>query len=290
MTPGGPEARKLVTMPPDPVSRPRQRYLRVSVRGLIVLVLVIGAGLGWIVHQAHVQRDAVAAIERAGGSVSYNWRWTDGKLVQGATRRPPNWLADFIGVDYVYHVTRVMFSSPPATSAETIVQIGRLTQLELLFLHDSILSDADLAHLGRLKCLTDLNLSNDRIPDTALARLKGLRRLRTLGLHGSYINDAGLAHLNGHVSLESLVLSNTEITDAGLVQLRRLRNLTDLDLSGTHITDAGLVHLKGLVKLRSLDVSGTQVTNSGLAHLKGLPNLRGSISSTPRSPTLGSMR
>ena len=36
-------------------------------RGLIVFVIVIGAGLGWIVHQAHVQRDAVEAIKKAGG-------------------------------------------------------------------------------------------------------------------------------------------------------------------------------------------------------------------------------
>ncbi len=51
-------------MSSGPVSRPWQRFLRFSVRGLIVLVLVIGAGLGWIVRSAQVQREAVAAIER----------------------------------------------------------------------------------------------------------------------------------------------------------------------------------------------------------------------------------
>jgi hypothetical protein len=57
------------TMPADPIPRPWRRFLRFSVRGLIVLVLVVGAGLGWIVHPAHVQRDAVAAITMAGGLV-----------------------------------------------------------------------------------------------------------------------------------------------------------------------------------------------------------------------------
>jgi hypothetical protein len=61
-----------------PVSRPWRRYLRFSVRGLIVLVLVIGAGLGWIVRSARMQREAVAAIKNAGGSVSYDWRWSNG--------------------------------------------------------------------------------------------------------------------------------------------------------------------------------------------------------------------
>ena len=251
-----------------------RRYLRFSMRGLIVVVLLIGGWLGWIVRSARIQREAVAAIEKAGGSVTYNWQWTDGKLVPGARRRKPSWLADFIGVDYVYHVTRVIFSSPPPTSAGAISQIGRLTGLEFLVLHDSILSDADLAHLGWLTRLTDLDLTNDRIPDAGLARLKGLRRLRTLVLHGTYINDAELAHLNGLVSLKYLVLSNTEITDAGLVQLQRLRNVTDLDLSGTHISDAGLAHVKCLTNLLRLKLSGTLVTDAGTTALtQALPSL-----------------
>ena len=48
----------------DPVPHTWRRFLRFSVRGLLVLVLVIGAGLGWIVRQAHVQRDAVAALAK----------------------------------------------------------------------------------------------------------------------------------------------------------------------------------------------------------------------------------
>jgi hypothetical protein len=47
-----------------------RRRLRISVRGLIVLVLIIGAELGWIVQGARIQREAVAAIRRDGGVVS----------------------------------------------------------------------------------------------------------------------------------------------------------------------------------------------------------------------------
>ena len=35
-------------MPAEPGLHPWRKYLRFSVRGLIVFVLVIGAGLGWI--------------------------------------------------------------------------------------------------------------------------------------------------------------------------------------------------------------------------------------------------
>jgi internalin A len=38
------------------------------VRGLILLVLVVGVWLGWIIRSARIQREAVAAIQRAGGT------------------------------------------------------------------------------------------------------------------------------------------------------------------------------------------------------------------------------
>ena len=47
----------------QPQCRSRWRYIRFSIRGLIILVLVIGCGFGWIVHMAPIQRDAVAAID-----------------------------------------------------------------------------------------------------------------------------------------------------------------------------------------------------------------------------------
>ncbi len=62
-------------MPAGPASRPWRRYLRFSVRGLIVLVLVIGVWLGWLVRSARIQRDAVAVLDRDQVSVSYDWEW-----------------------------------------------------------------------------------------------------------------------------------------------------------------------------------------------------------------------
>ena len=61
-------------MPTEPNRRPWWRSLRFSLRGLIVVVLIIGGSLGWVVHRARVQRRAVAAIEKAGGTVEYEGR------------------------------------------------------------------------------------------------------------------------------------------------------------------------------------------------------------------------
>ena len=90
-----------------PVSRPWRRFLRFSVRGLIVLVLVIGGWLGWLVRSARIQREAVAAIKNAGGTVKYDWEWSNGSMIPAGKPWAPRWLVDLIGVDYFGHVTAV---------------------------------------------------------------------------------------------------------------------------------------------------------------------------------------
>ena len=47
---------------------------RISVRGLMILVLVLGAWMGWKIHRARAQRRAVAAIRGVGGRVDYDWQ------------------------------------------------------------------------------------------------------------------------------------------------------------------------------------------------------------------------
>ena len=228
-------------------SRSWWNYARFSLRALIVLVLLIGAGLGWLVRSAHVQRDAVAAIRRAGGSVSYDWEWNNGKSVPGGKPWAPKWLVGLIGVDYFAHVTSVWLEPAPTDGA--IVEVGHLTQLERLQLVGGFVSDGGLAHL------------------------KGLTKLSNLYLSNNPISDAGLAHLKGLTNLKSLQLSGTQVTDAGLAHLKGMTNLSALTLGGTQVTDAGLAHLNGLTKLRAIDLTGTQVTQSGVQELqKVLPN------------------
>src|SRR5262245_23739149 len=75
--------------------------LRISVRGLILLVLIVGGWLGWLVRSARIQREAVAAIQRDGGWVYYDWQRA-GDLVYDALAKPggPRWLSERVGVDY----------------------------------------------------------------------------------------------------------------------------------------------------------------------------------------------
>jgi hypothetical protein len=246
------------------------------VRGLIVFVLVIGVGLGWIVRQAHIQRDAVAAIRKAGGSVFYSWEWDHGKAIPGGRPRQPSWVVESIGVEVYGQVTGVELWGSYGPADIVLAAAGRLDRLQRLwvFTHTSA-TDAGLMHLAGLTDLSSLGLNRTQVTDAGLVHLKGLAKLSTLVLNGTQVTDAGLVHLKGLTNLSYLRLDGTQVTDAGLVHLGRLTKLSDLWLNGTQVTDVGLVHLKGLTNLSYLRLDGTRVTDAGVDELKrSLPRLK----------------
>ena len=227
------------------VSRDWRKYLRFNLRGLVVLVFLTGAGLGWAVHSARVQRNAVAAIQGAGGSVLYDWQRD---IANPGKRWVPKWLVDRVGVDYFGHVIQV-----------TLFERA---------------SDAELLHVGNLSRLEHLSLFGPAVTDTGLANLKELTRLRTLNLQGTNVTDVGLEHLSGLTGLQRLYLHNTRVTGSGLVHLRRLTDLQVLNLNNSPVDDTGLKCLANATCLRELCLLGTRVTDAGLEHLGGLHNLK----------------
>ncbi len=173
----------------------RRRYLRVSLRSLVVLILVIGGYLGWIVHTARVQRDAVAAIRKLEGTVRYDWERKDGLNRPNAKPWWPRWLVDSFGIDYFGHVTQVRVVAVHELSEAELIQISHLTQLEELDLHRSPVTDARLAHLEGLTDLQSLILFHTPISDAGLVHLRKLTRLRTLSIEDTKVTDAGVREL-----------------------------------------------------------------------------------------------
>ena len=290
-----------------PVSRPWRRFLRFSVRGLVVLVLLIGVLMGWmarVVRTAQAQRDAVTAIKQAQGRVAYDWEWSKGQFIPGGKPWAPKWLVDLIGEDYFGHVTQVTYAnrrglsfagtrqllvsnervraqptsaslgqpSEPVTSPlsendAALMHLNGLTEISDLDLSLSDITDAELAHLKGLTKLSSLDLEGNAITDAGLVHLRALNNLRELNLKFSKVTDAGLAHLKGLRSLTILKLGYNRVSDAGLARLKEMSNLVFLDLDCTAVSDAGLMRLKGLPKLSELRLYGTQVTDAGVNDL-----------------------
>ena len=205
-----------------PISRSWRRFLRFSVRGLIVLVLVVGAGLGWIVREAHIQRDAVAAITTIGGEVNYDWEWCDGAPVPGAQPSAPRWLVDLLGVDYFGHATRVSYFRGSldrlrARTAEVGARLSELrakmneafgsahyepvTQEQRQKLSELTMGDVK-AFAAKLKEVDQLSHREVRFTDEDVAHLKWLtrveRRVSQPDPLGNIIGrrEAGIEHAN----------------------------------------------------------------------------------------------
>ena len=113
-----------------------RRYLRFSLRALLVFVLLIGGWLGWIIHGARVQRDAVTALEQAGHWCYFDWEWNDGHQIRSKPW-PPIWLVGWIGPHY----------------------FGRVTCVKVFNPKDGHQPDADLALIRHLYWLEELDLS-----------------------------------------------------------------------------------------------------------------------------------
>lgn len=263
-------------MDAPPNCPPRRRLVpRLSVRGFLVLVLILGGWLGWVVRSARVQRAAVAAIHRAGGSVRYDWedsRRTGGGPFGGMaipvrnTKSPwPGWLVDRLGVDYFGSVVEVEVYE--GGSDALLTQIGRLGRLKILVFARSTVTPAGMSQIRGLSRLERLYLGRTNVTDTGLAYLAGLTGLKGLGLDNTHVTDAGLAHLRGLTHLDQLALEGTRVSDSGLVHLEGITDLRILSLEDTDVGDAGLMHLDGLTNLVTLYLRDSRVTDAGIEEL-----------------------
>jgi hypothetical protein len=265
----------------QPVSRrPWWRRLRLSVRFLMVLVLIVGGSLGWFIHRATVQRDAVRAIEAAGGTVRYDFQQSPSFLTQ--SKPPgPKWLIHLIGIDFFADVTSVSFRTspwnavvyaPPQTDA-ILADIGRLPRLERLDAKSVRVTDAGMAHLAGLTKLRSLVIEGTPgLTDAGLAHLAALEQLESLWIEGTMsIEGPGLAHLGGLKRLEFLMLDIKNHN--GMDGLSKLTGLKKLFLGVANVTEEASAQLSRLTWLKNLSLGGESGSNSGLAHLKALRNL-----------------
>ena len=145
-----------------PRKRPWWRYLRLSVRGLILVVLAVGACLGWWLERARVQRQAVAVIQAARGWITYEWD------VPGAPSTPGwrRWVAEHVDVDLTSNVVQASLS--PSCGDSELALVAQFDRLERLDVCGANVTDAGMASLRRLTRLRSLYLADGPITDAAL--------------------------------------------------------------------------------------------------------------------------
>lgn len=213
----------------------RYRWLRFSLRSILLITLLVGIWLGIQVNRAHRQRKAVAALKQQGARIAYAYEYND-----AAIRRPtaPDWLRHLCGEEYFVSVHAVYLSPGKQISAADWTHLQNLPDLKQLYLGATNVADEDLQRLRSFPALETLSLSHTQISDAGLAQLGELSSLKTLYLEGTQVSDAGLEHLSSLERLTWLGVSKTRVTAAGIGRLQsRLPGLTVVQ--GTEMYPSG---------------------------------------------------
>lgn len=289
-----------------------RKWSRLSVRGMMLVVLAVALGLGWQLQRIREQREAVEAVRKFGGWVYYDHDFVGDKPTPGREPRAPRWLRERLGdepfqtvrmVSLVYddlggkrsdnantqsaeHVLEKVARLPGVrelllckgqTTDDGLRYVGRMADLEQLYLwHAGNVTDRGVAHLERLDRLELIHLSSSQITDDSLVMLSGLPRMEKLSLQHNRFTNAGLSRLRGEDRLKQLVIGgiNNTIDDAGIPSLRSFRKLEMIDLQNAGVTGPGLDPLRELPNLKELWLPGTGLYNSDLENLRRAnPNL-----------------
>jgi len=265
----------------------KTRWLRFSLRTLLLLVTAICIWLGVQVKSARRQRDAVAVLLNTGAMIHYDYevvprprpaaapvglRFTDTAYDQNLLPRGPAWLREKIGDDYFKRVIAVWLYHPKANIQKVdLDELANLPYTQSFFFdgRDTTIHEEDFTALQELHQLESLQLVRVRINGSILTWLPNPMRLKILMLSQADIDDEVFERIEKMTALQVLWLDGTHITDAGLQHLRNLQNLENLFLGATPITDTGLQHLSALKTLTYMDLRGcSNLSEAGVSALR----------------------
>jgi hypothetical protein len=263
---------------------------RLSIRVMMLLIVLLSCGLGWVVHRARVKRRAVQAILARGGLVEFDYQYDTRRDRRNSRGESwwPEWLRRSLGDEYFHDVVCVGMERNPTDADLALLEdlghvrllylgsgggritddglrhLGKLTDLRMLILWGNPITGDGLEHLRDLKQLRHLDLSSTRIEDDRLSGLRGLTALERIDFpNNPRLTGAFFEHVADLPNLKSVVVRGCGITDVGLSHLKDARGVQDLMLDNTRVSDAGLPNLRGL-PIRAMDLSSTNVSDEGL--------------------------
>jgi len=117
------------------------------------------------------------------------------------------------------------------------------TNLEVLVLSNTSITDAGLAHLAPMQSLLSVTVQGlsvtgrpGPISDAGLAHLASVRPLRSISIPGANVSGSGLAQLRSLPNLQQLNVSSTPLKDIDVGAMAELgRQIVDIDVSGTSL-------------------------------------------------------
>ena len=153
------------------------------------------------------------------------------------------------------------------------VELGNLTNLEALSLGSNRLTGTIPAELGNLTNLETLNLGSNRLTGTIPAELGKLTSLDYLSLNANVLTGTIPTELGKLTNLEYLFLDINDLTGHIPVELSKLTNLWWLYLNRNQLTGTIPAEFSRLTTLQHLYLSHNQLTGTIPAELGKLTRL-----------------
>ena len=274
----------------------KRRWWRFSLRTMLLASTAVCVWFGMLASSARRQQQAVEAIQKVYGTVTYDWQFAEPSQQKpgGPTPPGPQWLRRLLGPHYFDDVVEVSLNNnigPTgahgrlAAVAPHLHNLPRLRELDLIS-HDLTLEEA--AHIGRLKQLELLRTLSMEITVETAAEIANATGLREIDFSNVIVTPAALRKLARLPRLESFSLDclymnvgrtititdEHKLRDAGAQAISQLRQLRTLRIFQTMVTDEGVSSLATLPHLQTLTVSSRQVTSTSLETLSRLKQIR----------------
>ncbi len=161
-----------------------------------------------------------------------------------------------IGRDHENRILQITTPNPLLVTNKDLALVTGLTDLVVLDLRGTQISDEALTHLtdlpsleklylgGSVRTDTEPTLFHARFTDTAIDPLTKLTTLKVLSLAKTDIGDAAVQKLPALTNLEVLFLLGTGVTDESVDALSEMESLKELYLQETAVTPEGLARLR----------------------------------------------
>lgn len=210
----------------------------------ILLTVAIGLSCYWVSNkqaavspQAKFQQDVVAAVQKAGGKVTYGIG-NRASLLESAGPPP---------------VDSVNLADKGADGA-LLEQLCQLTTIQRLNLEGTKIQGGGFGPLNQLVNVESLALTRTQIVDSDVSALAKLPKLKTLSLRETAVSDAGLKQLAGLPGLQNLNLWQTKVTADGMATVSSFPLLQTVSLDEECITPESVRQLKSITSLQAVEI------------------------------------
>ncbi len=155
-----------------------------------------------------------------------------------------------------------------------LAHVGKLKNLEKLWLESTNINDAGLVYLEPLNKLQELSLMGTGITDNGFLSLKKLPVLVSINVSMTSIDGSGFKVFTGpRQGLKVIEAHHTNFGAWGFNHIANSKILERLILAEANVTDNNLRALKGCTQLKELDLAFNSVSSVGFQTLGGLTNM-----------------